>query len=224
MVSRSARLAALAAACFAVVLILVNATGDSRPAVVADSPAPVEASSNVPVRDGWKTVAYQGVQIDIPNAWERLDMTDCELHFEQWSHRSRRRVVSKEALRSISPQRSTRSTLRASGEPPEVRTPAWNGYVYAGDYAVYAAHSDRDLVQGVLDSARVSRSALSRRPVSRGVTPGRASWSSMTTYTAARELTEELLARCWPACCRGGVRAAEVGRRSSGDPYPPAFV
>ncbi len=35
-------------------------------------------------------------------------------------------------------------------------TATWDGYVYAGDFAVYASDSDRDLVREVLDSARAT--------------------------------------------------------------------
>lgn len=34
--------------------------------------------------------------------------------------------------------------------------PAWAGYVYAGDFAVYVVDGDRDLVQRVLGSAKAS--------------------------------------------------------------------
>src|SRR4051812_12743085 len=44
--------------------------------VVAQSPAP-----------GWKTIQYRGVRVDIPLAWERTDMSDCdcEFEFEHWA-------------------------------------------------------------------------------------------------------------------------------------------
>ena len=32
-------------------------------------------------------------------------------------------------------------------------TPAWAGYTYAGDFAVYVSHGDRDVVRKILGSA-----------------------------------------------------------------------
>src|SRR5215217_9620221 len=82
-ISRRARLSALAVACvvvLAVVLAWLNATsdrakGDPRSEVVVGST----------VRDGWKTVEYRGVEVDVPATWERVDMSDCEFQFERWA-------------------------------------------------------------------------------------------------------------------------------------------
>ncbi|MDQ3690921.1 MAG: hypothetical protein M3406_12995, partial [Chloroflexota bacterium] len=65
----SARPVALVAACaalFAVVLIWFQATSG-------------------PSAEGSKTIEYEGVEIDIPSTWERLDMSDCEFQSERWA-------------------------------------------------------------------------------------------------------------------------------------------
>lgn len=151
--SRSTRLFALAAACaalFAVVLIGFEATGDPRSEVVADFPA----------REGWKTIEYQGVRIDIPSVWERLDMSDCEFQFEQWAPPDSPPCgLEKGAVlygsATFDPAHGP-GVRRTATNGPDAAT--WSGYVYAGDYAVYARDTDRDLVQEVLDSARMTGS------------------------------------------------------------------
>jgi hypothetical protein len=152
--SRSARLFAAAAACaalFAVVFIWMKPTSDSpRSEVVADSPA----------REEWKTIEYRGVQIDVPSAWERLDMSDCELQYERWAppHSPPCRYEGGAAFYGS-------ATFDPAHGPGIRRTatkgtdaPTWSGYVYAGDYVVYASDNDRDLVQRLLDSAQVTGS------------------------------------------------------------------
>jgi hypothetical protein len=52
-----------------------NATSDATPAAVVDS----SPDSN------WQTIEYHGVRVDIPVAWERSDMDDCEFKFEHWA-------------------------------------------------------------------------------------------------------------------------------------------
>ena len=74
---RSARLPLFGAA-FAVLLsagVGLYATRDPRGEVIAES---ADAS-------GWKTLAYEGVSVDIPSDWKRLDMGDCEFRFERWA-------------------------------------------------------------------------------------------------------------------------------------------
>ncbi|MEU4217360.1 hypothetical protein [Actinoplanes sp. NPDC026623] len=146
--SRGARSLALAAAgvvLLAVVLIWFRAPGEPRPAAVVSSAAPS-------ARPGWQTIEYRGVQVDIPSAWERVDPSDCE--FKQW------------ALPGSSPCGRTEgvafygSALFDPAHGPGVRRDAdgagWGGYVYAGDYAVSASDTDREVVQRLLDSARVT--------------------------------------------------------------------
>jgi hypothetical protein len=157
--SRSARLFAVAAACaalFAVIFIWFKPTTESpRSEVVADAPA----------RIIWKTIEYRGVQIDIPSAWERLDMGDCEFQYERWAppHSPPCRYEGGVAFYGS-------ATFDPAHGPGVRRTdtsgagiPTWGGYVYAGDYAVYASDTDRDLVQKVLDSAQVTGSKAPSR-------------------------------------------------------------
>ena len=120
-----------------------------------------------PTADGWKTVEYQGVQVDVPAGWTHADMTSCEFQFERWIPPD---------LPACSPDGGVSFYRSATFDPafgPGVRhekpdqdpstgtdtgsdTPDWAGYVYAGDFAVYAADDDPDLVRHVLTSARAS--------------------------------------------------------------------
>jgi hypothetical protein len=105
---------------------------------------------------GWKTVEYQGVEVEIPAGWTKADMTGCEFKFERWTP---------PGMPACSPDGGVAFYGSATFDPahgPGIRhgglndSPAWAGYVYAGHYAVYVAHDDRQLVQHVLGSARAS--------------------------------------------------------------------
>jgi hypothetical protein len=143
--SRGTRLFALTAACAALVagvLIWFNAASDSRSEI-----------SGTLARAAWKTVEYRGVQIDIPSAWERSDMSGCEFQFEQWA------APGSPACRLEGGAAFYGSATFDPFHGPGVWQTAttWSGYAYAGDYAVYVSDTDRDLVQKVVDSARATR-------------------------------------------------------------------
>jgi hypothetical protein len=144
-VTRPLAVVVACAALVAVLLIWLEATSEPRSEVVGDSPS----------REGWKTIAYQGVQIDIPAAWERLDMDSCEFQFERWARPGSAPCdyeggAAFYASATFDPATGT-GVRRTTGH----RAATWGGYTFAGDFAVYASDDNRDLVQGVLDSARV---------------------------------------------------------------------
>jgi hypothetical protein len=149
--SRSVRLLALTGACaalFAVVLIWFGAASHFSSQVVAHSP----------VRAGWKTIDSHGVRFDIPSAWQRLDMSDCEFRFEQWAPPD-----SSPCGLEGGAVFYNAATFDPADGPGVRRTAAggadaatWGGYVYAGDYAVYVSDNDRDLVRQALGSVRVA--------------------------------------------------------------------
>jgi hypothetical protein len=163
---RRARLVPSAAA-FAVIVAGAVAgctSGDGTKSDVAGAPAattaaatgsPRIATSEVPKpRDGWKTVDHDGVQVDVPADWVRPDTSGCEFAFVQW------------APAGSPPCRMTTGVVfygAATFDPahrPGVRQDkgkTWSGYVYAGELAVFAAGTDRELVQDVLDTARPRR-------------------------------------------------------------------
>jgi hypothetical protein len=121
-------------------------SGEPRSEVVVGSPA----------REGWKTVEYHGVQIDVPFAWVRLDMSDCEFQFERWAPSDSPPCDFEGGAAFYGS--ATFDPARGPGvwRTTTNGTDAWGGYVYAGDWAVYTSDTDRDLVQEVLDSARVT--------------------------------------------------------------------
>jgi len=110
-----------------------------------------------PSADGWKTIEYQGVQVDIPAGWIRADMSACEFQFERWTPPE---------LPACSPDGGVAFFASATFDP--ARGPglwhddsakdgaAWMGYVYVDDFAVDAAGDDRSVVQHVLKSAHAS--------------------------------------------------------------------
>jgi hypothetical protein len=156
--SRGARFLASAAACaalLAVVLIWFRAPGAPRPQPVASAPAQQTAARSA--EPGWKTIEYRGVQLDVPSDWERLDLSECEFRSERWAPPGSPPCDFEGGAVFYGS-----ATFDPAHGPGVRRTgangtdaAAWAGYVYAGDFAVYARHTDRDLVQRVLDTARV---------------------------------------------------------------------
>jgi hypothetical protein len=146
----SGRLLAVAAVCLALsaaFLIWSQRTGDPRSEVVADS-----ASG----RERWQTIEYEDVRIDIPSAWDRLDMSSCEFQFERWAPPSSSACDFEGGVAFYGS-----ATFDPAHRPGIRRTPAdetatWGGYVYAGDFAVYTSDEDREVVREVLDSARAT--------------------------------------------------------------------
>jgi hypothetical protein len=111
--------------------------------VVAQSPQP-----------GWKTIQYQGVRVDIPSAWKRTDMNDCEFEFEHWGPPGAADCgmhggLAFYASATFDPAYGPR-VIRTE-DPQRVR---WAGYTDTGQFAVYVSDSDRGLVRRVLNSTR----------------------------------------------------------------------
>jgi hypothetical protein len=133
---------------------LVTALLAAALASCADSGLDVVIDSTA---DGWKTIESQGLQVDIPAGWTRAATQSCEFQFERWTPPN---------LPACSPDGGVAFYPSATFDPkhgPGIRhddsasaVPDWAGYVYAGDFAVYAADDDRGLVQHVLRSARAA--------------------------------------------------------------------
>jgi hypothetical protein len=110
----------------------------------------VDASSHA----GWMTIRYQGVRVDIPASWERLDMGDCEFQFEVWAPPDSESCAWTRGMafyRSATFDPSQKPGVRRAGTHEK---PEWGGYTYAGALAVYASDDDRGTVLRVLKSAR----------------------------------------------------------------------
>ncbi len=103
-------------------------------------------------RKGWQTIEYQGVRVDIPDAWQRIDTDDCEFTFEHWGPSARCTTGGGVAFypsATFDPAHGPGLRRTASTE-----SPAWSGYAYAGDFAVYVADDARTVVQQALSSVR----------------------------------------------------------------------
>lgn len=141
----------VAAALFAALLIVVLAwlwdAGDPRSEVVGDSPS----------REGWKTVEHDGVRVDIPSAWERVDMGDCEFQFERWARPDSPPCDFEDGVAFYGSATFDPAHGPGVRRTTENGTPTWGGYAYAGDFAVYASYGDRAIVRDVLRSAREVR-------------------------------------------------------------------
>jgi hypothetical protein len=104
-------------------------------------------------RPGWMTIRFEGVRVDIPASWERLDTDDCEFEFEVWAppHADVCTWSGGVAFyRSATYDPAHKAGVRRTESRGE---PEWGGYTYAGDFAVYASDDDRETVSRVLRSA-----------------------------------------------------------------------
>jgi hypothetical protein len=102
---------------------------------------------------GWMTIRFQGVRVDIPASWERLDRDDCEFEFEVWAPPESRSCTWAGGVAFYGS-----ATFDPAHKPGVRRTetraqPEWGGYTYARDLAVYASDDDRETVLRVLQSA-----------------------------------------------------------------------
>ena len=70
--SRGVRRLVLTGLGTALIAAVLASCDDSRSVVATDSAA-----------DGWKTIEYQGVQVDIPVGWTRADVDNCEFQLER---------------------------------------------------------------------------------------------------------------------------------------------
>jgi hypothetical protein len=104
----------------------------------------------------WKAITYEGVRIDIPAGWERLDLSACEFESERWGPSGAGGCDYHGGVTFY------RSSLFDPVYGPGVRRggsnrePLWAGYAYAGEFAVYCSDDDRDVVAEVLRSAEQS--------------------------------------------------------------------
>jgi hypothetical protein len=140
--SRTARVLLLVVACTGLVACgyLWHQARDSHARVVTESSG------------GWKTIEYDGVRVDVPASWKPLDTDDCEFQFEHWAPPDSPKCqydggVAFYASATFDPAHGPGVSRMGSG-------PTWGGYVYAGEYAVWASDDDRALVTKIVDSAR----------------------------------------------------------------------
>lgn len=142
------RIAAIAGLAAALVMAVVW--------IQANGSSPSRAFDAAPSQSGWKTVEYQGVRVAVPAAWERVDTGGCEFQFVRWAHPKTPACDFEEGVAFYGSD-----TFDPAHRPGIRRTtqngdPAWAGYTYAGDFAVYVSHGDRAVVRKILGSARAT--------------------------------------------------------------------
>lgn len=110
-----------------------------------------EASS----REGWTTIAFRGVQVDVPDAWTRIDPDGCEFRAEGWAASGSDPCVVEEGLAFY-----TAATFDSAFGPGVRRrggeASPWEGHAFAGEWAVYAASDDRAVVTHLLATVRAA--------------------------------------------------------------------
>lgn len=144
--------AALLIALLVAALAWLQADDSSHSRVVGESPT----------HEAWKTVEHDGVRVDVPAAWERLDTDTCEFPAERWARPGSPPCEFEEGVAFYGS-----STFDPAHGPGVRRTtengrPAWGGYTRVGDFAVYASYGERHLVRDVLDSVRETQRVARR--------------------------------------------------------------
>lgn len=97
------------------------------------------------VVDGWRTVTYDGVSVDVPDAWQRLDMSSCEWEFVQLGPATADPCEQTDGVSFYG------SATFDPATGPGLR--GRSGYVGAGDRIAYVT-ADPDVAWRVLASAR----------------------------------------------------------------------
>jgi len=100
---------------------------------------------------GWHTVEHEGLLVDIPGGWGRLDTSSCEFEMVKYGPSgSDPCAYDDESLNFYA------SATFDAAHGPGLRSEEgqWAGYVYTGDWAVYATIADLDQARRVLGSAR----------------------------------------------------------------------
>lgn len=106
-------------------------------------------------RDGWQTIEYRGVRVDVPDDWERKDTDGCPYVIERWGPEDSTTCGEDFGVGvSLLPSEN----FDAIVEPGEVRRDPgggihWSGYVLVAPLAL-AADGSREVVEAVLSSAR----------------------------------------------------------------------
>lgn len=101
----------------------------------------------------FKTVEYMGVSVEIPVAWTPIRANECGFQFAE-------RYPDSNICDETPGVRFYGSGLFDPSRPPGIERTStsgesvWSGYIYLGDFAVFASGDTRELVQRVLGSAR----------------------------------------------------------------------
>ena len=135
---------AVAALAVPVGVLALGGADSTDPDQVATDP-----SDDAPA--GWHTVEHEGVLVDVPPNWGRLDTAGCAFELVRFgppgSDPCGYDGQSLNFYGSAIFDPAHGPGLRAEDE-------RWAGYVYTGDWAVYAAVDDQDRARRILGSAR----------------------------------------------------------------------
>lgn len=114
----------------------------------SDKPAAV-----APVSQPWQTVEFQGQSVEVPASWRTVTENECGFRFaERYPEGTICNLTS--GVRFHGRAMFDPSRLPGIAQSVEEGQTVWSGYVYAGDFAVFASDPDRRVVKRVLDSAR----------------------------------------------------------------------
>ena len=124
--------------------------------VLVDTDPLSEVVDDPTTHEGWQSIEYNDIRVDVPATWTRVDMSDCEFEHERWAREGSAPCDFEDGVALYGS-----ATFDATRGPGVSRTtengvPIWGGYVIAGGSVVYAADRDRAVTRAVLDSVRRS--------------------------------------------------------------------
>lgn len=100
-------------------------------------------------REGWQTLEYDGVRLDVPGAWTRVDTSGCPFTFERWGPPG----TGCDDVGVAFPPSATFDAGVPPGRITRTDDPAgWAGYARNDRVVVSVSGPDRDVVRDVLAS------------------------------------------------------------------------
>lgn len=147
---------ALLASCFVAVAVALvvwwSTSSDDGAVVVDDSPAGVSGIST-------KTLEYEGIRVDVPSSWVRMDLGEFELPHEMWGPPVQNPChaetgASIYASATFNPA-TGQGVHRVDGTAMPCRT-VWGGSEDVGDVSVYIQDTSMDVVRSALASVAAS--------------------------------------------------------------------
>lgn len=98
--------------------------------------------------DGWATIEHDGVRVEVPGDWRRVDQDGCEFAFERWAPPG----VEPCSVEGGVAFYAEATYDAATGPGLQRDDDGWAGYGYEGEYAVHVSDADRAVVRRVLAS------------------------------------------------------------------------
>ena len=110
--------------------------------------------SSSPGTEGWRTVDFDSVRVDVPSTWAASWNRKCGSQWPRWGPPGSRRCKSNLGLR-VYTSGVIETFIPPGLHPPTSTAPdLWTGYVDFEGATVFVSHPDQAVVKRVMDSVR----------------------------------------------------------------------